>query len=241
MQTRAGVQIRRLLRLFTGAAVIFRDRFQKPLRRSHPRYRKDPLDAALIFLEGCACKRQRAEVACPHAAVAATGRLTSISRTRNFAEKVCEPFSDLLEGRNSIAGLNPLYRERGSCHCIWCATDYRNTIMACLHASRTNRAGDRWYEIRHIRGCGRKIASFFMRDVAVQFGTFPSQDRWLLQPTGIRVRRKVCYLSGKDEDRGRTRPMADRQLRGTGTRQSGHLMLRRTGRGIGLQVSEMYL
>jgi 3-methyladenine DNA glycosylase/8-oxoguanine DNA glycosylase len=54
-------------------------------------------------------------------------------------------------------------------------------------------------ELRQVRGVGRKIASFFLRDVALRFGLAPDTNRWLLQPVDLWIRRFTALL---DADRG---------------------------------------
>jgi len=51
-------------------------------------------------------------------------------------------------------------------------------------------------KIKEINGIGSKIASLFLRDVATFYNVFPSQDRHLLQPIDIWVRRIVKELGG---------------------------------------------
>lgn len=50
-----------------------------------------------------------------------------------------------------------------------------------------------------VRGVGSKIASFFLRDVALRYGLAPPTNRWLLQPVDLWVKRFTARL---DPDRG---------------------------------------
>ena len=47
-----------------------------------------------------------------------------------------------------------------------------------------------------IRGVGRKIASFFLRDTALRYQIEPATDRHLLQPGDLWIRRFVeCWMT----------------------------------------------
>jgi len=203
MQAETSVKISHIFELLVHASALFQARFQRPLWGRYPKYLEDPLDAILIFLEGYAFERQGRNPAYSHAAVDAIQQVRSLSKRRNFPQTVWDVFSDLLGGKKLNPRLNPLYHETTSCRCVWCVTGSENIILASREAIAKGRVRKSWGKIKRIRGLGCKIASLFLRDVAIQFGTFPASDRWLLQPIDVWVRRAVALLSGtmmKDED-----------------------------------------
>ena len=55
-----------------------------------------------------------------------------------------------------------------------------------------------WEKLTSIRGIGAKIASLFLRDLAVWFDLTPNVDRWYMQPVDVWVRRTVKLLSGSN-------------------------------------------
>ena len=50
--------------------------------------------------------------------------------------------------------------------------------------------------LRQANGVSWKLASFFLRDIAVMYGLAPSTDRWLLQPVDVWVRLVVQRCAG---------------------------------------------
>jgi Holliday junction resolvasome RuvABC DNA-binding subunit len=51
------------------------------------------------------------------------------------------------------------------------------------------------HAIQNINGIGPKIASLFLRDIAVMYNIFPAKDRHLLQPVDVWVKRAFERLT----------------------------------------------
>jgi hypothetical protein len=95
--------------------------------------------------------------------------------------------------------INPLYHKdcnAGAKPCLWCAFSGENIVRAAREALSTDRVKEFWEKrLQGIRGIGPKIASFFLRDVAVRYGLSPTHDRDLLQPVDLWVSRTVRYMA----------------------------------------------
>lgn len=180
-----------MLELFVRLSALFRARFQEPLWKKYSGYLKDPVKAMLVFLEGYAFERQGRNPAYSHAAVEAT-RLE-----KNSPQAIWSRFSALLCGQGLNRRVNPLYHTKTRCQCVWCMAGSSNIIATSKEHMDEGRVKEAWDKVESIRGVGPKIASLFLRDVAVQFGLSPARhNRWLLQPVDVWVRRGVALLSG---------------------------------------------
>jgi hypothetical protein len=96
-------------------------------------------------------------------------------------------FKGLVDG-GANPKVNPLAHtqpEREPC-CLLCAVSegngYRNLVTTTRDALAKGQVQRVHAEIRNIRGVGPKIASFFLRDVAIRYEIEPGHDRDLLQP-----------------------------------------------------------
>ena len=90
-----------------------------------------------------------------------------------------------------------------SCNCVLCnlfqgraLTDIVTRARRRLREDEVARAHR---ELMAIRGIGPKLASFFLRDVAMRSDIAPTSDRHLLQPVDLWVRRFVRRLDGNEE------------------------------------------
>jgi hypothetical protein len=176
---------------------------QLPIWNRHPSYLENQLDSIRIFLDGYAYERQGRNPSYAHAAVDAIDSVISRQKSHDFPKSVWEKFSKLLLGKGLNKYVNPLFHTEAPCSCIWCNTKSENMILNAIEASRRSQIRGIWERIKNIRGIGPKIASFFLRDIFVQFELNLSQDRWLLQPVDIWVRRTVFKINSKemnDED-----------------------------------------
>jgi hypothetical protein len=132
--------------------------------------------------------------------------------TEDFPLVVWHNFSNLLNDNGLNRKLNPLYpryplyHPTNSCNCIWCVLNGDNIIAISKQALRDGQTKNIWEKLKRIQGVGPKIASLFLRDVAIWYtlppreddnGRFPHKDddRWLLQPIDIWVRRIVVDLN----------------------------------------------
>lgn len=176
---------------------------QLPIWERYPNYLDNYLDAIRIFLDGYAFERQGRNPSYSHAAIDAINAVYSYQPRQEFPEIVWKNFSGLLPGKGLNINVNPLFHKETQCSCVWCKTKSENLIVKAIEALRNSRVKEIWEEIKYIRGIGPKIASLFLRDISVQFGLNPLQNRWLLQPVDIWVRRTAFILSSKkvnDED-----------------------------------------
>jgi hypothetical protein len=105
-------------------------------------------------------------------------------------------FCDLVPGPTNPK-LNPLYHHRGACDCVSCvlaAGRGFNVITDSRRLLERNEVDAAHSTLHAIRGVGPKIASFFLRDVALHYGLEPAEDRHLLQPIDLWVRRFARML-----------------------------------------------
>ncbi|TAH52549.1 MAG: hypothetical protein EYC68_07180 [Chloroflexota bacterium] len=105
---------------------------------------------------------------------------------------------------NPLAPRDIEFRQRGKKHrtqgCsaieFVCDAD-RGDIISWTRTMLNNRVREAHSDLISINGIGNKIASLWLRDVAVRFGVMPydKDDRWLLFPVDIWVRRIVAILT----------------------------------------------
>ena len=163
--------------------------FMKPVWMSF-RDLTDPRQALELFLSTYAFEHQGRSPAYAPAAVA------SLRSTRPVnGQRLWVGFRELLGERDPNRTNNPLSHERSDCSCIACqfapGGQLRNLVTLARDGMRDGRIPEVRRELMAIRGVGPKIASFFMRDVALWFDIRPTSDRELLQPVDIWVRRAV--------------------------------------------------
>lgn len=93
---------------------------------------------------------------------------------------------------------NVLYHQPRSCTCVLCSVCEdgrpRNLVTQTRDRLLTDEAARCFKELTAIRGIGPKLASFFLRDVALRFDVMPTSDRDLLQPVDLWIRRFVRRL-----------------------------------------------
>jgi hypothetical protein len=131
---------------------------------------------------------------------------------------VWENFCDLLENQGLNPKLNPLchkyplYHPMNSCNCIWCILNSENIIISSKNALKAGQTKEAWAKLVKIRGIGPKVASLFLRDVAIRYENelrLPKDnDRWLLQPIDIWVRRIVMHLDNNINKNARYEELA---------------------------------
>jgi hypothetical protein len=104
------------------------------------------------------------------------------------------------------SGTNPqhnlLYHEASACTCVFCILRARGSLINLVTRARERLHDDDvalgHNELKSIRGIGPKLASFFLRDVAMRYNIFPVSDRHLLQPVDLWIRRVVRRLACDD-------------------------------------------
>jgi hypothetical protein len=117
-------------------------------------------------------------------------------------ERVWAVFKGLVDGGVNPK-LNPLAHTQAETRlsCLLCAlrqgSSYRNLITTTRDALVEGQVQRVHTEIRNIRGVGKKIASFFLRAVAIRYEIEPDQNRDLLQPVDRWVLRFAQMLDNK--------------------------------------------
>jgi hypothetical protein len=214
-ESKTSLQANRAIDLFIDVSKPFQARFQKPLWNKHPEYLKDSLAALLIFLEGYAFERQGRDPAYSYAAVEAIEMVKDSWSEQDFPQIVWTKFSRLLEDKGLNKNRNPLYHVPNSCRCVRCAIGSANIILTSKENLAQGQVTQAWEGLQKIRGTGPKIASLFLRDIAVQFELIPMippQDRWRLQPVDVWVRRAVSSLREDKEREDANIPSKDKEI-----------------------------
>lgn len=206
-------------RFFAQLGSLFEARFLKPLWERYPSRDTDDWEAVGIFLSGYAFERQGAKPDYHHVAADTVRRLAGegCSLTdETTAKKVWDTFSKTSGGAKLNFANNPLCpqatyytRKTGS------TLTYSKSLIEFLHdltevglpaniisfaktGLQLDRTRDVHRGIQDINGIGSKIASLFLRDVAVIYNTFPAKDRYLLQPVDVWVKRVFDKLTDNE-------------------------------------------
>jgi len=154
-----------------------------------------PRRALALFTGQYAYERQGRARSYPHAAYFAVNECRALD-----AAEIWQAFQDELNGAKTNPWLNPLNHSAVQCTCVHCTftgshgelEDVVDTMRSDLVDGRVRHA---FHRLNKVRGIGPKIASFFLRDLAVWFKVEPLEDRELLQPIDIWVRRYVALLN----------------------------------------------
>lgn len=191
--------------LFMVASEIFRKRYQEP---SMGKYKiEDPMDAAIMFL-GYAFQHAGTNPSYPPAASEAIKMSRGSEGSDDFPLTVLVNFCDLLDCKGLNLKLNPLFHmcwlcyphltQTKPCNCIWCVLERENIDNIVLKSEKCikeNETRHAWDQLKKIRGVKNKIASLFLRDIAINYNLAPTKDRWLLQPIDVWVRRIVQSMN----------------------------------------------
>jgi hypothetical protein len=156
-----------------------------------------PRRGLALFLGQYAYERQGRSRSYPHAAYFA---VTQGSQSLD-APEIWLAFKRELAGGKLNEMLNPLNHARPGCKCARCTfADTSGQLLDVVEVTRSFLvAGQVWraYDhVKQVRGVGPKVASFFLRDLAVKFQITPPRNRELLQPIDVWVRRVAEYLNG---------------------------------------------
>ena len=192
-------QIARFITLFERVGLLYLGRFLNP-KRDRAALSKTPRSrqALALFVGSYAYEYQGAP---PKFARAAQVVINSGSSTPD-PKLVWNAFRSQING-----GTNPqhnlLYHEGASCNCVLCELRQGSKLINIVTRARRRLCKDEvagaHQELIAIRGIGLKIASFFLRDVAMYYEIAPTSDRHLLQPVDLWVRRFVRRLDGNEE------------------------------------------
>ena len=186
-----------MLKLFEDFSVVFKTYFQDPSWNKYENTFKDQLDAANLFFGNYAFEHQGRNPSYPPASIEALKLSKGSLNSEDFPIIVWNNFSKLLNNKGLANKINPLCHPL--CHsmnsrkCVWCALGSENIVLISKQDLEAGNIKDAWARLKRIRGVGGKIASLFLRDVAVWYGLTVgnNDDRWLLQPIDIWVRRIV--------------------------------------------------
>jgi hypothetical protein len=182
-------------------------RFSDPLWASYSDPMTSVWDSLGVFLEGYAFERQGRAADFP--AVAAD----VVEELRLFTpdpSQVWQRFQAKLGSTSLNIKNNPLAPKGtaltgGSVTSKKSAVEIANEVVTplvqwVLRGLNANQTDEVHAKIREITGVDYKIASLFLRDVAVRYSVFPSTSRWLLQPIDTWVRRSAALLGAVGDD-----------------------------------------
>lgn len=182
------------LEFFERLSCMYRAQMMDPWWRWYSE-EPGPRRALRLFAGQYAYERQGRASSYPHAADFAIKKTLALD-----AAEIWRAFRGELDGLRPNAKLNPLYHTGARCNCVCCifAGDggVEDVIDATGRELAAGRVRDAFDRLDRVRGVGPKIASFFLRDVAVWFKIEPArEDRELLQPIDVWVRRSVTRLT----------------------------------------------
>lgn len=210
-----------ILQFLASVGQPYEERFLKPLWNRYPAHESNDWDALIIFLSGYAFARQGAPSDFSHAACDAIEQVRQ-SYTKptdhSSASALWTAFSDLLNNSNLNYANNPLCPKgtnyprkfkgtsrtaKTSCLSVTellgtLALESRTTnilVYAKENLQRDNLA-QAHQALCRIGGIADKIASLFLRDVAIFYRICPQKERHLLQPIDVWVRNMSSQLMG---------------------------------------------
>jgi len=197
-------------KLFAQLGGLFEARFLRPLWQKYPSRETDDWEAVGVFLAGYAFERQGAKPDYRHVATDVINELArqrSLLTNENTSQLAWDLFCRYSEEVKLNYANNPLcpqatsyMRKTGS------ATTYSKSVIEFLHdlsasglmanivvfvktGLQLDRTKDTHTAIQEINGIGSKIASLFLRDVAVMYNLSPTEDKHLLQTVDVWVKR----------------------------------------------------
>jgi len=189
--------------------LVFMPLFLKPGWDPFPRHAQSSVEALKLFLNGYAFEHAGRPPQFALNAVKALENLISDGNedslsSAGFSEKLWDKFCELMNGRGTFRKGNPLNPER-SAHLVDAVTlcqdlidDGQNLYLFASRAVENNRLRDAHGTLQRIRGIGPKIASLFLRDVAMVVNVREPllADRELLQPIDVWLKRTTEALTG---------------------------------------------
>jgi|GEM_PF-562328 len=203
-------------KFFATLGDLFEARFLRPLWNKYPSRESDDWEAVGLFLQGYASERQGARPDFRHVAVDVIEELRcqgQLLTNKNTTQLAWDIFCRHLKGQGLNHANNPLCpqgisyeRKTGP------AITYNKSIMDFLYdismtglqpnivsLAKTGLELDLvdgvHGKIQEINGIGPKIASLFLRDVALFYNLTPSKDRHLLQPVDTWIQRMFEQLT----------------------------------------------
>jgi hypothetical protein len=189
-------RVDQLMRLFEHVGALYVGGIMKPAWEGFEE-RPTEREAVELFLRQYAYQRLGASGDYSRAAAEAIRSSPDL-----VPERVWAAFKGLVDGGvnpkvNPLAHSQP---ERGP-RCLLCILrdggGYRNLVTIAHDALEHGNVEEVHTEIRSIRGVGPKIASFFLRDVAIRYKIELDEDRDLLQPVDRWVLRFAQMLDDR--------------------------------------------
>ena len=206
----------RYFKFFAQLGALFEARFLKPLWQRYPSRQTDDWEAVGLFLTGYAFERQGARPDYRHVAADVISELANQGCPlihADTAQKAWEVFSKRSGGARLNYANNPLCPQATSyTRKTGPANTYGKSLIEFLKGLSASGlpsnivvfakdglelecTGDVHHAIQDINGIGSKIASLFLRDIAVMYNVFPAEDRHLLQPVDVWVKRAFEKLT----------------------------------------------
>ena len=204
------------LQEFARLGEMYRE-IQRPHVERYPGWKSGRWDSLGLFLVGYAFERQGRSGNYAPAAADVIDELKGDNLTPTIALVAWEDFKGRLGGVNLNESNNPMAPQKTSFKKGTKSYTTENVsavqmvgaipeplavhLLSLMSEGRTN---DAHVLLRTVNGVGSKIASFFLRDLAWFAGTFPDENRELLQPVDTWVRRSaqlVTASGGKVSDR----------------------------------------
>jgi len=179
----------------------------KPHRTQFPSHDKNWVEALKLFLEVYAFERAGAPQAYRKGASRALENCKDSLKAPAASQKVWNEFLRILGGMSPNPKLNPLipnptrpYDALAFCEkCI--RSGDKNVYAFSIRELRSNNVRAAHDALCQIRGIGPKIASLFLRDIALDNGIVDInlRDRLLLQPIDIWLQRSTRILTGRKD------------------------------------------
>lgn len=174
----------------------------KPYLERFPSYNKHWIDALKLFLRAYAFEKAGAPKSYKEKAVLALENCKGFLDSEEASQKVWDEFKSLLRDTLPGAERNPLNpgREAPFDAVYFCKThvapDNQNLYLFSLRNIRANKVWKAHASLQRIRGIGPKIASLFLRNIALENGITDVglRDRDLLQPIDVWLRRSAEQL-----------------------------------------------
>ena len=194
---------------------VFVPLFVIPPRTRFPDHADEPIDALKLFLSSYGFEHEGRSSAYGELATAALGKCAmpapTPTRAASWAWSVWKTFCELggfKNGKGANPKLNPLYSGRpadghGIISVVFSDAleqDGYNLYRFAIRALKSDDLERAHTTLRSIRGTGPKIASLFLRDVALERTQSDTglRHRELLQPIDIWTRRTISNLIGRE-------------------------------------------
>lgn len=211
------MDIQHIMVSFEGVSTLFLHRFMEPLWSKYPNVENDIWDSLRLFLWGYAFLRQGSSNDYAPVAIDVINEISGKSLDVNTTDLIWDSFKSKKKEKFNYAN-NPLCPQ---------GTAYKRQYRGKLRESKVNgisiiellkpefigkRSLVNWVkesldsgdvkdahkDLRRVNGVSHKIASLFLRDVAIKYQVFPDRDRYLLQPIDVWVRKVVTEIRGGD-------------------------------------------